>query len=245
MRSVMRKYLICLPFAVLIVACGGGGGEAAKTSQDCFNEGFWGSGSRISISVNYSSNFGVSYQEDETYAVVDSYVEGGEIYATVSEPRFVQSRFSLGNGYLKEYGYSGGKPPFVSAREITPPKVFPVSMDIGQTVHQSYFVTVKSNGPSGPSQDAWDAHESRTYVGREVIKTSLGAFEACQFKIKENLNASSGAASSFSDEKTVWIAAGGSYRGLVLKTETVRSPSNGARSTTSKEVVKVNVFNVN
>lgn len=239
----MKNCVICLPFCVLMVACGGGS-EVAKTSQDCFNEGFLSEGSKISISVNYVDSSGVPYQRDETYAVRDSYAEGGEVYAIVSEPLFVSSKFSFGNGYLKEYGHSGGRPPFVSSREIKPPKAFPVSMDVGQTIRQSYSVTVERNGPAGLFQEFWDAEESRTYIGREVVKTPLGDLESCRFKIKENLNASSGSTSSFSEEKAVWIAAGGSYRGLVLKTETVRSSSGGERATTSKEVAKVNLFNV-
>lgn len=240
----MKKYLIFLPFCVFFVSCGGSGGEVAQTSQDCFNEGFFVAGSVVSVVASYGNNLGVASQQEETYSVT-SYADGGENFALVSEPFYIRSKFSLGNGSLKEYGYSGGKPPFVSSKEISPPKVVPISMDAGQTIHQKYLVTLKSNGPSGPSQEIWDAEESRTYVGRETVVTPLGSFASCRLQIKEKLNASGGTASSYSEEKNVWIAASGPYRGLVLKTDTVRYPSSGEPSTTSKEVLKVNVFNVN
>jgi hypothetical protein len=240
----MKRYFVVSPLCLLAVACGGGG-EVTKTSQDCFNEGYFSSGSKISVVVNNSDDSGGFYQVEEVYSVINSYVEGGEVHASVSEPLFVQAEFSFGNGLLKEYGYSGGKPPFVISKEITPPKAFPITMDVGQIYRQSYSVIIKSNGPSGPSKDVWDAEESRTYVGREAIKTRLGDFESCRFKTIEKMNASSGAATSYSLEKSVWIAAAGSYRGLVLRTETVRSTSSGARSTASREVAKVNIFNVN
>lgn len=241
----MKKYLIFLPVCVFVVGCGGGGGDVAKTSQDCFNEGFFVSGSIISIVASYSNNLGVSSQRSETYSVTDSYAKDGENYAVVNEPSYVWAKYSIGNGSLKEYGYSGGKSPFVSSKEISPPKAFPVSMDAGQTIHQKYSVTLKSSSPYSSSQEVWGAEESRTYIGRETVKTLLGSFDSCRFQIKEKLNASGGAASSYSEEKNVWIAAAGPYRGLVLKTDTVRYPSSGERSTTSKEVVEVDVFNVN
>lgn len=236
----MKKYLIILPVCAFFVACGGGD-EVAKTSQDCFNEGFFVRGSIVSVVVSVGSS-----EVDETYEVRDSYVKDGERYVSMSEPKYVwDKRYSIGNGSLKEYGYYGGKPPVMVSKTISPPKVVPVSMDAGQTIRQKYSVTLERSNPSGPSQEVWDAEESRTYIGRETVKTPLGSFASCRFQIKEKLNASGGAASSYSEERNVWIAASGPYRGLVLKTDTVYYPSSGESSTTSKEVVKVNVFNVN
>ncbi|WP_462390422.1 hypothetical protein [Acidovorax sp. Q11] len=241
----MKRFIPISIVSTLLISCGGGGdGQVVKTSEDCFNEGFLRAGMRISVQKDFRASTGVSYQKQEYYTVSQSASANGVLEATVSGPDYVNTYFSLENGVLKEHKRASAKM-FLSVDEMVPPKAFPVRMEIGQTVWQRYLVNSYRASPSGALSSVADGAESRTYVGREVVETPLGAFEVCRFKINEKLIVSDDAQSSTDEEKTLWVVAGGIYRGLVLKSESSVSRPTGERSTTVMEVSKVDTFNVN
>lgn len=241
----MKRFLSIFVVSTLLIACGGGGdGQVVKTSEDCFNEGFLRTGMQISVQKDFRVNNGESYKKQEHYTVSRSVSKNGVLEATVSGPNFVDAFFSWENGVLKEHKRESAKV-FLSVHDMVPPKEFPVKMEVGQTVRQHYLVNSRWTNPSGAFSSVADGAESRTYIGREVVATPLGAFEVCRFKINEKLIVSGENQSSADEEKTLWIVAGGIYRGLLLKSESSMSVSTGERSTTVMEVSKVDAFNVN
>lgn len=219
------------------------GAASAASSAACFNEGFLRAGSRTDFEITVEGTNGATPARRTASKVTGPTKFNGAVvtetqvqfYGDDGKPVAINRTYgAVEDGYFVSYGETGD-----AVVTLNPPKKKPIAMEPGQTFEFRYETKSEYNDHSETSVTEW----SETYLGREILKSAVGVYEACKFKSHEVTTPNGGTPQVF--DKVVWAFAEGPYRGLGVRQDvTAQYPGTGLVIKQRIEVTKVNEFSL-
>ncbi|QMV73326.1 hypothetical protein HS961_11065 [Comamonas piscis] len=240
--------------SALLSACGGGGGgdetnpsvpaPVQADSEACVNKALYTAGTFVEY-----VNVGSAGESEEVIITVQPYtstrssVPMVQYWTGLLFDRNPAVLYSVEQDFVVEHGATFGD---VATQWITPPVRRPIRMQTGDVFRSdtisNMYDSIAPDTPYGKTR----SQAEKTYVGREIVETALGRFEACRFQInrKSTFGLDEPTQTVISSRLTQWVAATAPYRGLILKYDLTSQREGEPETHTQREISKVTTFDL-